>query len=102
MSSWARVGVRCVCVDISGCGGYGHEIKPEVGVIYTIREILWSETHRHHQFLLNEIIQPKIHYQDGWLEPAFGAHRFRPLITQEDDVAMFREWLVVNKVEEEV
>lgn len=74
MSSWARVGVKCVCVSQKGTLVLGREytvlaIKPFEGLLY-----LTVDT------------------PPDWLgESSYLPDRFRPLISQADDVAMFQK-----------
>lgn len=97
MSSWARVGVKCVCVDNTG-----HSVL-SVGMVYTITGVGSFRGAVKEGKFKESMVAISLHGVLNYSSPAgFAIERFRPLITQEDDVAMFREWLVVNKVEEEV
>lgn len=104
MSSWARVGVKVVCVDDAWPENswYGYEVLPVKGQAYTIRDLVEYEGTL--CCLLVEVQNSPQDYNQGMIEAAFAVRRFRPLITQEDDVAMFRELLNVadKKVEEDV
>lgn len=96
MSSWARVGVKCVCVDNTD--------HPELvnGEQYTITAVSPHKNKRAGGKFKDTDLLVRVKEAQNWsFAWGFAIERFRPLITQEDDVAMFREWLVVKKVEEE-
>lgn len=54
-----------------------HEIRPEMGVIYTIREI--RSTARGVGITLEEIVNPMYNYQDGYNEVCFNIEKFREI-----------------------
>lgn len=103
-----QVGDKVVCINNRWPPGtgWGHEALPEVGVTYTIREILitpccldgvWGERAA---LRLAEIVNPAAEYQIGpspfhiaKREPAFGAHRFRPLVARKTDISIFKRML---------
>lgn len=79
MSSWARVGVKCVCVDAvwERCDGvYSVTPNPIVGKIYLVEEVVDGGA-----FI------GIVELQDDYFETC----GFRPLISQADDIAMFQK-----------
>ena len=93
MSAWAKPGVKCVCV----IEGY---VGPRLKEVCTVDEILTDA--RGVWILLCEY---------GWYHtdisttaerrrPWFRVERFRPLITQQDDVALFAHLLTGTPVRE--
>lgn len=82
MVHWAKIGVKCVCIDNScPSGAVPIEVRPTVGSVYTIAKLYYPD--------------------DGGTYLIFHEHRndvacavelFRPLIlpSQSDDVAMFQ------------
>lgn len=96
--SWARPGVKCVCVDASWPSGswYGPEALPVKGQQYTIRDL---ETYEGTNCCrLVEIVNPLMDYNQGMIEAAFALKRFRPLVTQQDDIALFAHHLDTEQV----
>jgi hypothetical protein len=97
MSSWAKPGVKCVCIlpNAKWAAARWFADAPIGGSIYTIREVVDGGT----ALLLHEIQNRQciVEYEAGPAigEPCFGIWRFRPLITktQEQDVALFRHIL---------
>lgn len=101
MSSWAKPGVKCVCVD-----GRPHRIGgrparyaalPSEGVIYTVQSVRpyrWSCGTVGIGIDLAEVRREV----DGQPVP-FGISRFRPLITQEQDVELFRHLLSPSPID---
>jgi len=88
MPSWARVGAKVVCVDPNpSWANVLWAATPAKDCIYTIREIVDGDA-----ILVEEIrnVDAAVHLNDGTYrrgEPCFGIWRFRPLITQQDDIA---------------
>jgi hypothetical protein len=70
---------------------YKNEILPEVGCIYTIREIV--DRGNGLAFLLDEIRNDPREYTDGFLELAFLASRFRPVVDRKTDISFAHEIL---------
>lgn len=102
MSTWAKPGVKCVCV-IGGVLHKGHPPKngfPLEGRVYTIRELKFSPFHSNGLCaVLHELPNPwrgDPDYDAGW-----AVARFRPLVTrtQSEDVALFRKLLVPEGVD---
>jgi hypothetical protein len=91
MSSWAKPGVKCVCVDDTWPAGswYGVEALPTRRTEYTIRSLV--DCAGVPCCRLEEIVNAPLDYQEGVVEAAFALSRFRPLITrtQEQDVSIF-------------
>ena len=92
MSSWARVGAKCVCIGRNPLWDGLPVATPAVGEEYTIREVqgdavLLVEIHNRPIWFVPELGGPG--------EPNFGVWRFRPLVTktQDQDVAMFKSLL---------
>lgn len=90
-----RVGQLVVCVDafkIEPGRGYGHEVTPEKGRVYTIRTV---EPHSlapsGYLVRLREVVNEPELYAEGFSEFRFAASHFRPV----DDSALniFREAL---------
>jgi hypothetical protein len=91
MSAWAKVGVKCVCIDFTPvfiCAR-PHPADPVAGGVYTVTGIWHDEDGTFLQ--LAEC--------DG--DSGYEVSDFRPLVTrtQEDDVALFRDLLVSNEVD---
>lgn len=86
-----RVGQKVVCVNASGLGpsvGFGDEIMPKEGEMYTIREIGITLLGRP-GCLLEEIVNQARRYDDDMperVEPMFLVYRFRPVRITNIDV----------------
>ena len=94
MSSWAAPGVKCVCVEDEGfsvAGKYGM-MFPVKGLEYTVRGVSSFGTYGL-GLLLVEVANPIARWQNGVHEAAWNIDCFRPLITQEQDLALFRHLL---------
>lgn len=89
MSSWAKPGVKCVCISRHPSWDtaiYAGLIEtPSIGSIYTVRAVFGGG------ILLEEIVNSfeveTAAAPDG--EPLFGIFRFVPLVELDDDVALF-------------
>lgn len=101
MSSWARVGVKCVCVDAGPLSIIPHPSGLNVGSVYTIAYV--SEHRIGTRLLLVEAKYPSLVplsvEEQAALCLGFGVNRFRPLTppkakTQAQDVALFKSLLV--------
>lgn len=103
--SWCRKGVAVECIDdvgiFDGDSAYGHERGPMLGLTYTIREALLPDGETP-CVLLEEIENPPEIYAFGVHEFMFKASRFRPLISQADDLAAHFDQLlqVPHRIEE--
>lgn len=82
-------GQKVSCIDAGNwkISGYGDEIFPEQGGVYTVREIV--SVRGESALLLDEIRNERLPYKDGpFMEPytweqAFAARRFRPVVSGE-------------------
>lgn len=93
-----RVGQKVVCIETWRLGklGYGDEIGPVAGRIYTIRQIgtcLVPHYPRQICVRLQEIDNGVRWYENGPYEAAFRASRFRPLIERKTDISFAHEIL---------
>lgn len=96
MNSWAKIGAKCVCVDARPGGATKgvatvHLIEKEE---YTIEAIEWNE------FSVPAVKVSGNGYTAeamrwGWLRLS----RFRPLVTERDDVEMFEKLAGETKVD---
>ncbi len=84
MAHWARPGVKCVCIEGGPWFGGRTEDGPEKGEVCTITEVSGG----------------------GWLTLAeydsndgFAVCCFRPLVSQEDDVALFTHHLITEGID---
>lgn len=82
-----HVGQKVVCIETwVRREGYGDEVGPVAGKVYTIRALLdedvWGDLGLH----LEEIVNPVRNYFGGPLEPGFARRRFRPVKTTNIDV----------------
>lgn len=82
-----RVGQKVVCVAVPG-GGYGDELLPVKGDIYTIRALrVFSQGEG---VALCEIKNDARNYgPDGVHEAYFYVGCFRPLVTRKNDISIF-------------
>jgi hypothetical protein len=101
MCEWiktAKVGDKVVCVRDDIDGGYpNREKRPLEGIVYTIREICEGYPSdidgRGIAIRLVEIVNPKIRYTEGLHEPAWSAHRFRPVTPRKTDISFAHDIL---------
>ena len=63
------------------------EVGPEFGVVYTIRSMTTIGLRFH------EITNPPIDTSDGFLERAFVARNFRPVVERPTDISIFKKML---------
>lgn len=98
--TWARVGVKCVCVKEArriyeydqGC------TFAEIGQTYTVRDV--GVFGGRVGIVLEEIVNPIGDVTKGFGgETGFPIHFFRPLITQADDIALIKSLLLPVKPE---
>lgn len=83
--AWARVGAKVVlCRAIAGTGK-AHEVWPVVGGVYTIRGVVIDADGC--GLHLEEIVNKVDIYSDGVGEVDFKVERFRPIISQADDIS---------------
>lgn len=99
MSDWAKPGVRCLCVDdepnkyvVSGWYWSGGLDGLSAGTTYTIRSVLIDRIGRP-CIRVDEIIRATPSSGSYWgnSEAAYSLSRFRPLVSESDDIAMFRK-----------
>jgi hypothetical protein len=105
MSSWAKPGVKCVCIRTAPLAlRVAGANYPEVGVVYTVRKVVITSFGPHKgepSLLLEEVVNtpainprlfPDVHSP---LEASMPVDAFRPLITrtQEQDIALFHHLL---------
>jgi hypothetical protein len=98
-----RVGQKVVCVEtwhLNGTG-YGDEVGPVRGRIYTIRDIGFglNPAYPHSlQVRLAEITIPLRPYRGFPLqEPGFSVSRFRPIVERKTDISIFTAMLNPSK-----
>lgn len=99
MASWARPGVKVVCVDGAPHKGGTYKVLPEEGAVYTIaavRHWVW----RNGQGLGVDLLE--VDRVVNGVRIPFGVERFRPLVSQSDDVALFTHHLDTTKLPERV
>lgn len=96
-----QIGQKVVCVADKWAGGYGDEIFPQLGGVYTVRGI---DLHRLGSrclvgLWLREIHNEKRLYARGIDEASFGADQFRPLIERKTDISIFKKMLTPKRKE---
>lgn len=72
--------------------GFGWEIMPKIGGVYTIREIV-SSALGHQGFKLVEIVNRPAQYRQRHDECNFIATRFRPIVERKTDISIFTDML---------
>lgn len=97
MSSF-HVGQKVCCVEtwVHDGSGYGDEVGPVAGQIYTIREI--GRLHPAYPdsvtVLLSEIVNPaRAYWRLRTFEPSFVVERFRPVIDRKPSIEIFTKML---------
>ncbi len=91
MADW-HVGMQVIRIaDWERVGGWGDEIGPVKGCIYTIREVLWDDFCGKVVLRLHEIRNPTRNYADRRWETAFIADCFRPV--RKTSIDIFRSLL---------
>jgi hypothetical protein len=97
-----RVGQKVVCIatwDHNG-KGYGDEVGPVKGSIYTVRCIgvgLSPKFPTSLQVRVFEILNPTRQYAEGFYEGAFAAWRFRPVDDRKTDIGVFIDILRITE-----
>lgn len=100
MTSWAKPGVKCVCVKPKPSWAPSNAIYPVVGQVYTIQAVkpvgyggLTAPC-----LMLEEI--DNTHIGQEPYEPGFNLKGFRPLTnkTQEQDIELFVHHLAGKKI----
>lgn len=89
--SWAKVGMKVVCVDAGGLGVWQND-APTEGKIYTISRVFTPLETGSLSFEFNELKRSVRSRIDVGFHCGYKASRFRPLVTktQSEDVAMFK------------
>lgn len=86
------VGQKVVCIDNNRDGGYGDEIVPDVGPVYTVRELF--SCNGHDWLRLREIKNsPRYYTPGGVTEAFFHISRFRPVVERKTSIAIFTAML---------
>jgi hypothetical protein len=96
MSSWARVGVKCVCVDDARRDGYSHDNPcPRRSSVVEIIGV-WMHPKQGQTLIIKG--WPNFCVNHG-RDVGWKISRFRPLqtISQADDIAMFRKLIETMK-----
>lgn len=94
MASWAEPGAKCVCVDASPCSWSGRPSGLIVGEVYTVVAQLPMDRTGGIGVRINEV--PSASELRGG-KYGWAISRFRPLVTQSDDVAKFTHLLKPTK-----
>jgi len=104
---WAKIGAKVVCISNNPTWKKPVDrfplYYPKIGSNYTIRDIGYL----HPDFpdlvtvYLEEIHNSELLEATGWENP-FALHRFRPLITLEEDMKMFNTIIKDIKIKEDV
>jgi hypothetical protein len=81
-----RVGQKVVCIA-QASNPYG-EAVPQVGSVYTIREVCDGQE-LGPCYRLIEIVNPPMDYSDGHRECDFTHRLFRPVIERKPDISCF-------------
>ena len=104
--SWARVGAKVVCVDNGpirvGCLVHEPDVKPHIGVVYTIRKC-FVDADGEPVVFLREIRRPRSLRWGRWFlrETPYLAVRFRPVVSDETEATIFRHLRQPRKIEVE-
>lgn len=88
-----RAGQKVVCVADRRDGGFGDEIYPTKGMVYTIRSFAPIYDGSRPRVWLCEITNAPRPYYEGWHEKGFGVERFRPIVERKTDISAFHEIL---------
>lgn len=102
MSCKFHVGQKVACVDgwVHDGGGYGDEIGPVEGQVYTIRDIGFLNAITPDMLVVRllEIRNTERYYRGaGLYETSFRASRFRPVVTRKSDISVFKAMLKPSK-----
>lgn len=101
LPSWATRGRKVVCIKV-GTGGFGHEVRPALNGVYTIREIVTREgADCNFGLRFAEIRNKPDNYFEGFMEFVFRGDRFRPVVpqkTEAEDTAYFRQFLTSEEL----
>ncbi|KQZ49739.1 hypothetical protein ASD54_12435 [Rhizobium sp. Root149] len=96
------VGMKVVCIRPSGHLEFSCccNTVPELGQVYTIRQIEKNPANGEIYFRLEEIVNPPRYYAEGYGEYCFHRSWFRPVVERKTDISIFRAML--NKTPEQV
>lgn len=102
---YAGMKLVCIAAPWEGHRPYGDEITPEVGRVYTLREIIPDDFDGKMVVLLDEVRNKTRRYQakNGLVyrtEPAFDAACFRPTQARMTDISVFTAMLTGAKERE--
>lgn len=97
MTSWAKPGAKVVSL-ITFRNLEEDEVGPVESGVYTIRDVV-PEPNGTVGLRFEEISNEPFDYADGFNECTFAVEKFRPLITQQDDVELFRHLLLPSPLE---
>lgn len=89
---WAKPGIKCVCITSKPQTGTDYRGVTRLPVINEVLTIRYTSVTIDGDTLLrfHEIRNPKAPTTEGVIERGYSAKNFRPLISQADDVEMFR------------
>lgn len=91
MTSWAKPGAKCICISRHPDWDLPENRRiatPIIGETYTVRAF-------DGEAVLLEEIRNNIYWLNGTRigEPDFGVFRFQPLVSRQDDLALFAHHL---------
>lgn len=89
---WAAPGVKCVCVQGPLAKVWPGTKTAQKGETYTIRDVYLNSDGRV-GIRVEEIRNPLVNNHGELVETGFFLSRFRPLVSQADDVALFAHHL---------
>ena len=96
--------MKVVCIAGFSARGYGNENLPEIGKVYSLREIGACEVDGTVTVLLAEIVNLKRDYASPLglvhCEPGFAAYAFRPVQPRATDISIFTAMLTTKHKEE--
>ena len=103
--SWARVGAKVVCVDNgphqSSTGWAEDDDIPSVGGVYTVSNV-FTDPYRDVVFHLAELRRGYMSKREWGYDTGYGVWRFRPLVSQSDDIATHFAHLLDTRAPETV
>lgn len=91
-----QVGQKVVCIKRGAWqGGFGDEINPEYGKVYTVRDVVhWP---RHTAVRLFEIKNDPRDYSEAFNECDFHVRHFRPVVSRKTSIEIFTRMLNPSK-----
>jgi len=98
VSTWIKPGAKCVCIDDRPENPrWRGTTVVQAGQIYTVRTVEFTPNGKC-ALTFVEIINPKTFCDDGLVhEWGINASRFRPVVDQADDLALFSHHLNQSK-----